>query len=734
MKVLRIFAVIFLALNLNLFVSTISYADDPSQAVVDALANAATQVQEAVDASNSAAQSIDTATAAAQTANQMAPVIIGLVDSATIAVTNVDGATASVLAQSTLETSTVVQSSPVVVQATNAVATAQQTVQILDSAIATAQTLIQQAASARTAVDSATANANTQFMQANQAIAQAQSAVNTLQATISTVRSVLSNTDDAGVLMTLPFSMLMGNTLYSNVYLGSNAVITFGTNQGNYYWTTPTVPEVSVGGFDWTTWSQGSGITYSTTPTTLSIAWDVRVFPTTDHSIQMTQLRFDANVNPTTGAWIADVSGVGPWVDQARWNYRQTTNGTIRQIVDSNPVSNQFNGSLGQGTYTPVVVAVDTNTALVQSQIDSATETIRVLNVTVSGVVTQNAANASAVSSIPSTSSANSAVRIGTSASDSLTTQLQIKADTLTAIIAILPTTQSLSESPTAQEPQTSPQPQPSTPSDSSGSNMVVVYRPDYFVGPIPQSPEQPPFQDAQSSQPPLPPIDGSSSNGPTAQPLPSTGNTQPAPKPQGGQQNSNGTSSGQSGIVQPNQPGPNQNPGAQNGQTSSQGNNKPGQQLIPNNPTSLPTDKPVLPQANQLVAKPQVDKPGVENGGQQFFGTQQQPQVIGENGKLTPPPPAPGSGAPIPPGAVTIPETFIGQPGGMIFNAPDVAVPVDTITVGVDIPGAQALADMYVNLANVGNDMSPVTRQKAKKILVATLVAGQIVQFRKRF
>jgi hypothetical protein len=40
----------------------------------------------------------------------------------------------------------------------------------------------------------------------------------------------------------------------------------------------------------------------------------------------------------------------------------------------------------------------------------------------------------------------------------------------------------------------------------------------------------------------------------------------------------------------------------------------------------------------------------------------------------------------------------------------------------------------MYVDLANVGNDMSPVTRQKAKKILVATLVAGQIVQFRKRF
>jgi hypothetical protein len=83
----------------------------------------------------------------------------------------------------------------------------------------------------------------------------------------------------------------------------------------------------------------------------------------------------------------------------------------------------------------------------------------------------------------------------------------------------------------------------------------------------------------------------------------------------------------------------------------------------------------------------------------------------------------------PIPDDAITVAETFIGQPGGMTFNSPDVAVPVDPIIVSVPIPGAQALANAYVALANIGNDMSPLTRKKAKKILVTTIVAGALIR-----
>ena len=167
------------------------------------------------------------------------------------------------------------------------------------------------------------------------------------------------------------------------------------------------------------------------------------------------------------------------------------------------------------------------------------------------------------------------------------------------------------------------------------------------------------------------------------------------------------------------------------------------------------------------LVPHIQQDKPGVENGGIEFFGTKTAPQVVGEDGKLTPPAPPPGSGLPIPPDAITTQDTFIGQPGGTTFNAPDIAVPVeltyvcttatleDGTQVHIDldgnehpieqctflptaldvIPGAgeaiQAMGAAYAALANIGNDMSPVTRKKAKKVL---LVTAAIVVFRRRF
>jgi hypothetical protein len=152
---------------------------------------------------------------------------------------------------------------------------------------------------------------------------------------------------------------------------------------------------------------------------------------------------------------------------------------------------------------------------------------------------------------------------------------------------------------------------------------------------------------------------------------------------------------------------------------------------LVPNNPAQLPTDIPKPAPPEVLVAHIQKDVAGVENGGIEFFGTQSQPQVVGEDGHLTPPAPEPGSGDPIPPDAITTEDTFIGQAGGVTFNSPDIAVPVEPIEIHIDIPGvgetAQAMADAYVALANVGADMSPITRKKAKKILAATIVGGII-------
>jgi hypothetical protein len=70
----------------------------------------------------------------------------------------------------------------------------------------------------------------------------------------------------------------MGGTVYNDVFVGSNATITFGVNEGPNFYSTPSAPSVSIAGWDWTTWSTGTGITYSTTATSLDIAWDLRVY------------------------------------------------------------------------------------------------------------------------------------------------------------------------------------------------------------------------------------------------------------------------------------------------------------------------------------------------------------------------------------------------------------------------------------------------------------------------
>ena len=155
---------------------------------------------------------------------------------------------------------------------------------------------------------------------------------------------------------------------------------------------------------------------------------------------------------------------------------------------------------------------------------------------------------------------------------------------------------------------------------------------------------------------------------------------------------------------------------------------------VVPNNPTQLPTDVPKPAPAEILVPHIQVDVKGVENGGIQFFGTQSAPQVVGEDGHLTPAAPPPGSGLPIPADAITTADTFIGQPGGTSFNSPDIAVPVVLTPVTgalAAVPGIEAVNQAFVAMSNIGNDMSPVTRKKAKKILVLTIAVAAI---RRRF
>jgi len=369
------------------------------QAVNDALVTATTEVAQAVSASETATATITTAVEAVTASNTAVSAATTAVTAATTAVSEVP-----------LLTET----------ATNLIQSAQTLIESTTATIATATTAVAAVTPART-------EAQTQLTQANVAINTAQDAVNALAATIGASTNVLANTDDAGIRMNLPFNLRMGNTVYNNVYVGSNATITFGVNEGQNYYSTPTAPSISIAGYDWTTWSNGSGVTYSTTTNTLSIAWDVRVYPLRTADTQMTQIRFNADVNPADGAWSADVNVTGPIPNGARFNTRSSTNGTITPITDTNSGPG-FNGTISQGaSFTPTP---DPSTAAIQTAIDTANAQITTLNSAITAVVAANTINTNTVIAPIATVSQNTLTALSTAATALATKLAEIAAVT----------------------------------------------------------------------------------------------------------------------------------------------------------------------------------------------------------------------------------------------------------------------------------------------------------------
>ena len=400
------------------------------QAVNTAISGATTAVQEAIDATATATTEITQAQTELSQAQSAVSQITAAVSTAQTSVNNVQTAI-NTISSIDLTVNPVDQSSQVIQDAKITVTNAQTAINNINTT--TAQTEISQLTTARSEAVTAQTNAQTELTQANIAIDNAQTAVNNLQATIGTTTNVLAGVDDAGIRMNLPFNLQMGGTLYNNVYVGSNATITFGVDEGWVYYQTPNAPSVSIAGWDWTTWSTGTGITYSTTGTSLDIAWDLRPFPQQDASTQMVQVRFNADVNPNDGAWMANVTAVGPIPNGARFNYRETTNGAVTEITDTNTGSG-FAGQISQGAiFTPYV---DPNTSTVQAAVDAANAVITQLNQSLSPVVAQNATNNSALSTLQSNiNSLNNTVNSAVSTKTSLQTTLNTRATTLTNTI-----------------------------------------------------------------------------------------------------------------------------------------------------------------------------------------------------------------------------------------------------------------------------------------------------------
>jgi hypothetical protein len=398
------------------------------QAVNTALGVATTEVQQAIAATDSSTALVSVAQTELSQAQAAVTQVTQSISTAQTAVNLIDTATATI-SNIDLTTTPTDQSSQIVQDAKTTIISAQTAVDSIT--VTTAQTEISQVTAAKTAASAAQVTAQTELTQANIAIDNAQTAVNNLQATIGTTTNVLAGVDDSGVQMNLPFGMQMGGTVYNNVFVGSNATITFGTNEGWIYYQTPNAPSISIAGWDWTTWSTGTGITYSTTGSSLDIAWDVRPYPQQDASTQMVQIRFNADVNPTDGAWMANVTATGPIPNGSRFNYRETTNGVVTPIEDTNTGSG-FSGQISQGaTFTPYV---DPNTSTVESAVDAANAIITQLNQSLSPVVAQNSLNTSAINAINTTSLTNT-INSASNSKTNLQTSLNTKASQLTTAI-----------------------------------------------------------------------------------------------------------------------------------------------------------------------------------------------------------------------------------------------------------------------------------------------------------
>ena len=113
--------------------------------------------------------------------------------------------------------------------------------------------------------------------------------------------------DDSAYPANLPFTLTLGATEYSNVYISTNGTMTFGAPDGTFgdY---PQTPSVSVAGYDWVTFGEGAYLSFGSTANTFCAEWSVRPYP--QSTGDLTQIRLVINRN-NDGSWHGEVVTFG---------------------------------------------------------------------------------------------------------------------------------------------------------------------------------------------------------------------------------------------------------------------------------------------------------------------------------------------------------------------------------------------------------------------------------------
>jgi len=124
--------------------------------------------------------------------------------------------------------------------------------------------------------------------------------------------------DDNAYPANLPFTLKLGATEYENVFVTTNATLTFGNPDGAFgdY---PQTPSVSVAGYDWVTFGEGAYVSFGSTENTFCVEWSLRPYP--QSTGDLTQIRLVINKYPS-GVWHSEVTTFGWLPDNLRRGIR----------------------------------------------------------------------------------------------------------------------------------------------------------------------------------------------------------------------------------------------------------------------------------------------------------------------------------------------------------------------------------------------------------------------------
>jgi hypothetical protein len=113
--------------------------------------------------------------------------------------------------------------------------------------------------------------------------------------------------DDAAHQMILPFSLPLGDTTYDITYVTTNGTLTFGTPDANFS-SYPNTPSISLAGYDWVTFGEGTSLSYGVNNTGFCVLWKVRPYPQSTGAITEIKLTVDIARYPS---WSGTVETTG---------------------------------------------------------------------------------------------------------------------------------------------------------------------------------------------------------------------------------------------------------------------------------------------------------------------------------------------------------------------------------------------------------------------------------------